>query len=93
MPTTENPLLRFYPQASKEDPEVQDEDEGDRLEEEESYFDGNKRVGKHNTRSSPMSDRWMKDGMNASSRYFKTLHLCVYRVQQRFGSSLLKTCS
>ena len=70
MPTSINPLLRFYPQdgASKED-EI--EEENDKLED-GYYFDEarNKKVGKHNTRSSPMSDRWMKDGMStAASRY------------------------
>ena len=70
MPTSINPLLRFYPQegASKED---EAEDENDKLED-GYYWDETrtKKVGKHNTRSSPMSDRWMKDGMStAASRY------------------------
>ena len=70
MPTSINPLLRFYPQegASKEE---ETEDENDKLED-GYYWDETrtKKVGKHNTRSSPMSDRWMKDGMStAASRY------------------------
>ena len=76
MPTSINPLLRFYPQegASKED---EAEDENDKLED-GYYWDETrtKKVGKHNTRSSPMSDRWMKDGMStAASRYTNKLNI------------------
>ena len=76
MPTSINPLLRFYPQegASKED---EADDENDKLED-GYYWDETrtKKVGKHNTRSSPMSDRWMKDGMStAASRYTNKLNI------------------
>ena len=66
MPTSANPLLRFYPQSgSKEDPDTEEEEESKLEDWDESR---NKKVGKHNTRSSPMSDRWMKDGMSRASR-------------------------
>jgi len=66
MPTSANPLLRFYPQSgSKEDPDTEEVEDSKFDDYEESR---NKKVGKHNTRSSPMSDRWMKDGMSGASR-------------------------
>ena len=70
MPTSENPLLRFYPQSKEETEDSGTADEAGQGEAEGNYFDdsSSKRVGKHNTRSSPMSDRWMKEGMSSASR-------------------------